>query len=51
MGLDGSLASKEALRWAAGQAKVVGGELLAVTAWRQPVTYGYVCPEQEGSLM
>ena len=51
MGLDGSPASKEALHWAAGQAKMVGAELQAVTAWQQPVSYGYVCPEQEGSLM
>ena len=42
MGLDGSPASKEALRWAAGQAKMVGAELQAVTAWQQPVSYGYL---------
>lgn len=50
MGLDGSPASKEALRWAVGQAKVVGAELLAVMAWRQPVSYGYLPDYSDADL-
>ncbi|WP_406176222.1 universal stress protein [Streptomyces sp. NBC_00996] len=41
VGVDGSAASEEALRWAAGQAELTGAELRVITAWRLPVTYGY----------
>ena len=40
-GVDGSEASKDALRWAARQADVTDGRLQVILAWRQPVTYGY----------
>ncbi|MGI8666354.1 MAG: universal stress protein [Jatrophihabitans sp.] len=36
VGVDGSLASKDALRWAAGQAQLIGGSLRAVSSWRWP---------------
>ena len=41
VGVDGSEASKDALAWAAEQARVTSAELLAITAWRPPTTYGY----------
>lgn len=41
VGVDGSESSKDALRWAAGQALLTGAELHAVIAWRPPITYGY----------
>lgn len=40
-GVDGSAQSKEALRWAAQQAALIGAELHAVTAWHLPEIYGY----------
>jgi nucleotide-binding universal stress UspA family protein len=40
VGVDGSEASAEALRWAAGQAEQTGARLQVITAWRQPVPYG-----------
>ncbi|ALO92358.1 hypothetical protein SHL15_1181 [Streptomyces hygroscopicus subsp. limoneus] len=48
VGVDGPSASKEALRWAAGQAQLTGAELRVVTAWRLPVTYGYA-PDYSGA--
>jgi nucleotide-binding universal stress UspA family protein len=36
VGVDGSDASKEALAWAAGQAKLTGAHLRAITCWRVP---------------
>jgi nucleotide-binding universal stress UspA family protein len=41
VGVDGSEASKDALAWASGQAHLSSAELLAITAWRPPTTYGY----------
>lgn len=41
VGIDGSDSSKAALRWAIRQAKLTGGSLDAVTAWRYPSTYGW----------
>ena len=41
VGVDGSDASRQALRWAAGQAELTGARLNVVRAWRQPVNYGY----------
>jgi nucleotide-binding universal stress UspA family protein len=41
VGVDGSAGSKDALRWAARQAALVGGEVHATTAWHLPTTYGY----------
>nr|WP_225321079.1 universal stress protein [Streptomyces luteolifulvus] len=40
VGVDGSEASKAALRWAARQAELTGAELRPVQAWRPPPTYG-----------
>ena len=39
--VDGSASSAQALRWAARQAAVTGGELHAVTAWRLPDYSGW----------
>ncbi len=36
VGVDGSAASADALRWAARQAKLTGAELRAVSSWRWP---------------
>jgi nucleotide-binding universal stress UspA family protein len=44
VGVDGSPSSMQALRWAARQAELTGGELHAVTAWRLPTTYGWIPP-------
>ena len=41
VGVDGSEASKQALVWAAGQARLTAAELHVIVAWRTPVTYGY----------
>lgn len=40
VGVDGSDSSKQALRWAIGQAKLTGGSVDAITAWWLPSTYG-----------
>jgi nucleotide-binding universal stress UspA family protein len=39
VGVDGSEASNEALRWAANQAKLTGSTLRAITCWRVPNTF------------
>lgn len=41
VGIDGSQASEDALRWAAGQAQLTGGALHAVITWQTPSSYGY----------
>ena len=42
VGVDGSEASRSALRWAARQAELTGADLEAVMAWKMPAaTYGY----------
>ncbi len=40
VGVDGSPASVEALRWAARQAGLTGAVLEAVTSWQLPTSYG-----------
>ena len=40
VGVDGSPASIDAIKWAAGQASLTGGTLVAVTAWSIPASYG-----------
>ncbi len=40
-GVDGSASSKAALRWAIRQAKLTGGSVDAVIAWRYPSGYGW----------
>ncbi|GGV40794.1 universal stress protein [Actinomadura cremea] len=53
VGVDGSPASLDALRWAARQAELTGAELRAVSAWRLP-SFGYpieyVDEEVEGAV-
>jgi nucleotide-binding universal stress UspA family protein len=41
VGVDGSDASKDALTWAANQARLTSADLHVVIAWRPPATYGY----------
>ncbi|HVQ89706.1 MAG TPA: universal stress protein [Mycobacteriales bacterium] len=41
VGVDGSDASKDALRWAARQAQLTGAELRAIAAWELVPTYPY----------
>jgi len=36
VGVDGSTASRDAVRWAAGQALLTGASLRAVSSWRWP---------------
>lgn len=40
VGVDGSDASIEALRWAVHQAGLTGGDVVAVTSWQYPTEYG-----------
>ncbi len=40
VGIDGSPASIEAVRWAAGYARMTGADLEAVTSWQPPTGYG-----------
>jgi nucleotide-binding universal stress UspA family protein len=40
VGVDGSPASLDALRWAVGQASLTGAVVEAVTAWQYPAAYG-----------
>jgi nucleotide-binding universal stress UspA family protein len=47
VGVDGSAASKDALRWAADYAALFGGEVRAVTAWQWPVSMGMAMPLPE----
>ncbi len=44
VGVDGSEQSKEALRWAARQARLSGGVLEVVTSWEFPISYGWPYP-------
>lgn len=41
VGIDGSDCSREALEWAAEQARLTGDDLVAVTTWEWPMDYGY----------
>jgi nucleotide-binding universal stress UspA family protein len=41
VGVDGSDQSIDALRWAAGQAKLTGASLRVVTTWHYPVSLGW----------
>ncbi|MDQ7908997.1 universal stress protein [Phytohabitans sp. ZYX-F-186] len=41
VGIDGSEASKDALRWAVRQAKLTGAPIEAVMAWEFPAYYGW----------
>ena len=48
VGVDGSVPSKAALRWALRQAHLTGTVVEAGTAWDFPVVYGYPAPVIEG---
>lgn len=48
VGVDGSAASKAALRWALRQAYLTGAVVEAVTVWEFPVVYGYPAPIIDG---
>ena len=41
VGIDGSEASADALRWAANQARLSAGEVQAVITWQTPSSYGF----------
>ena len=41
VGVDGSAASRDALRWAQWQAELTGAPLEVVTAWSYPTSYGF----------
>lgn len=41
VGVDGSESSKDALRWAAQQTKLLGGQLQVVTTWEYPTSFGW----------
>lgn len=44
VGVDGSPSSQAAYQWAVRQARLTGGQITAVTAWRRPSAYGYPVP-------
>lgn len=44
VGVDGSEPSKEALRWAARQARFTGARVRAVMAWEYPTSFGWAPP-------
>ncbi|MDQ6783312.1 MAG: universal stress protein [Actinomycetota bacterium] len=49
VGVDGSDASKDALRWAARQAEMTGASLQAVITWHLPIAaYGMAVPQLTG---
>ncbi len=48
VGIDGSPASEDALRWALDYARLTGAPLLAVTAWHWPVAMVVTPPVPEG---
>jgi len=47
VGVDGSVTSKSALRWAARQARLTGAVVEAVTAWQVPAISGYPVPNPD----
>ena len=44
VGVDGSDASKHALRWALQQARITGASIDAIIAWHPVVVFGYMPP-------
>jgi nucleotide-binding universal stress UspA family protein len=48
VGIDGSAASKDALRWAANYAGLIGGQLRAVAVWEWPLSSGMRLPFPDG---
>lgn len=51
VGVDGSAASKDALRWAARQAQLTGGEVNAMIAWEFPPSFGYYVDYSEAEFV
>ena len=47
VGVDGSDASRDALRWAASYAQLIGAHLRAVTAWQWPLSMTVALPVPE----
>ncbi len=47
VGVDGSEASQDALKWAADYAAVAGAQLRAVSAWQWPISLGVALPLPE----
>ncbi|RRO18640.1 universal stress protein [Saccharopolyspora rhizosphaerae] len=47
VGVDGSAASKTALRWAAWHAEQLGGKLATLMAWEVPLIYNWQVPESD----
>jgi nucleotide-binding universal stress UspA family protein len=47
VGVDGSEASKAALRWALAQAKLTGSDVEAVIAWHPLIVFGMAPPVQD----
>jgi nucleotide-binding universal stress UspA family protein len=50
VGVDGSDASKDALRWAAKQAECSNGEVHAVITWEFPPSYGFYVDYSEAEF-
>jgi nucleotide-binding universal stress UspA family protein len=48
VGVDGSDASGDALRWALRQAELVGAKVDVIMTWEFPTSYGWVAPYPEG---
>lgn len=51
VGVDGSDASKAALRWAAKYAQLTGGNVQAVISWEFPPTYGFYVDYSEAAFV
>ncbi|MEV4643573.1 universal stress protein [Saccharopolyspora sp. NPDC049357] len=47
VGVDGSHASKSALRWAASHAEQLGGTLVILMAWDVPLIYNWEVPDSD----
>jgi len=50
VGVDGSDASLEALRWAAREAQLIGATLQVVTAWQYPAGFGWTTAADRAEL-
>jgi nucleotide-binding universal stress UspA family protein len=48
VGVDGSASSKEALAWAARQARLTGSRLFVIATWHVPMTFGWSLSVPQG---